>query len=330
MRKGSDNNEPRIGIPMKAIMYHYVRPHDPELPYFRYLHIDAFVKQLEYFGNEYGFIGKKDFRECLSSGEPKDGVVLTFDDGLKDHYRYVWPELLKRKLWGIFYIPTSSLLTGRLIDVHRIHMLLGKYGGETVAEAMQEIVTDEMLSHVHVNAFRTKTYIGQNNTASTNYVKRLLNYYIDYKYRQQVIDGLMFIFYPNEKDLACDFYMTKVELVAMHQSGMTLGSHTVNHLVMGKLAPEKQEAEIALSFQVIEAITGKTDLRTFSYPYGGFHSFTDETKKILDRYFCKFSFNLEPRNITQDDLISHPQALPRFDCNLFPCGLIQDGRKEST
>ena len=301
-------------------MYHYVRPHDPELPYFRYLHIDDFVKQLEYFGNEYGFIGKEDFRECLSSGEPKNGVVLTFDDGLKDHYKYVWPELLKRNLWGIFYIPTSPFLMDKLIDVHRIHMLLGKHGGKTIADAMQEIVKDEMLSHKHIEKFRNKTYIGQNNTASTNYVKRLLNYFIDYEYRQQVVDGLMFLFFPDEKNLVRDFYMTKSELADMYRSGMTLGSHTVNHLVMSKLTPGGQEAEIALSFQVIESIVEESDFRTFSYPYGGFHSFTTETKKILDRYFCLFSFNLEPRDITQDDLTNRPQALPRFDCNLFPHG----------
>jgi len=330
VRKGSDNREPRIEITMKAIMYHYVRPHDPELPYFRYLHIDDFVKQLEYFGNEYGFIGKKEFLECLSSGEPKDGVVLTFDDGLRDHYRFVFPELMKRNLWGIFYLPASPFLTSKLIDVHCIHMLLGKHGGKAIAEVMQKIVTDKMLSRKYIDEFRTKTYIGQDNTASTDYVKKLLNYYINYEYRQQAIKELMFIFYPNEKDLAHDFYMTKAELADMHSNGMTLGSHTVNHLVMSKLTPEGQEAEIALSFQVLEAITGGADLRTFSYPYGGFHSFTGETEKILDRYFCKFSFNLESRDITKNDLINHPQALPRFDCILFPYGFCRDEKEETT
>ena len=302
---------------MKAVMYHYVRPHDPELPYFRYLHIDDFVKQLEYFGNEYGFIGKEDFRECLSSGEPKDGVILTFDDGIKDHYRYVLPELLKRNLWGIFYIPTSPFLTGKLIDVHRIHMLLGKYGGKEIAETMQKIVMDEMLSHAYVEEFRTKTYVRQNNTTSTNYVKRLLNYFIDYKYRQHIIDALMLTYYPNEINLVHDFYMTKNELIYMNRHEMTLGSHTVSHFVMSKLDPNEQETEIASSFLMIELIAGKPDLKTFSYPYGEFCSFTPETEKLLDKHSCLFSFNVEAKDITREDLTSRPQALPRYDCNFF-------------
>lgn len=168
---------------MKAIMYHYVRPDNKELPYFRHLHIDDFVAQIEYFGNEYGFVSKADFKSSLASGIPSKGIVLTFDDGFKDHFRFVLPELLKRNLWGIFYIPTAPLGDGSIIDVHRIHLLIGKYGGAVIADALQSIIDGDMLSHEHVAEFHTETYTRQDNDASTNYVKRCLNYYIDYRFR---------------------------------------------------------------------------------------------------------------------------------------------------
>jgi len=63
------------------------------------------------------------------SGEPSSGVILTFDDGLRDHYKYVFPKLKEHNLWGIFYISTAPFHNKKLIDVHRIHMLVGKYGG---------------------------------------------------------------------------------------------------------------------------------------------------------------------------------------------------------
>jgi peptidoglycan/xylan/chitin deacetylase (PgdA/CDA1 family) len=179
---------------MKAIMYHYVRPDDPKLPHWRYLHIDDFVRQLEWFGNELGFISKEDFQKSLSSGVPSKGVILTFDDGFQDHYRYVLPELLKRGLWGIFYIPTSPFITGKLIDVHRIHLLLGKYGGDAIANTIRTIVTKDMLSYIHVEEFHAETYTGQTNSSSVDYVKRALNYFIDYKHRRGVIDQLMHFF----------------------------------------------------------------------------------------------------------------------------------------
>src|SRR5512141_2911835 len=139
---------------MKAIMYHYVRPSDPELPYFRHLDFEDFQKQLDYFDDHFGYVPYADFLQSLSAGEPTQGVVLTFDDGFKDHYQYVFPHLRERGLWGIFYVPTGVYGQGKLLDVHRIHMLLGKYGGKTIFEALQCFITSDMLSHNHVEEFR--------------------------------------------------------------------------------------------------------------------------------------------------------------------------------
>lgn len=313
-------DETMIKAGMKAIMYHYVRPDNPLFPYFKHLHLEDFIKQLDYFENTFGFVSKEGFKESLVSHKPVNGVVLTFDDGFKDHYMHVLPELLKRNLWGIFYIATGYFAKRKLIDVHRIHLLVGKHGGNKIAQSIRDIINEEMLSHNHINEFHTETYKFQDNEESVNYVKRTLNYYIDYKYRDSVIDSLMAVYFPNESEDVFKFYMTKSELEDMHKYGMVLGSHTENHPVMSRLSPEEQKTEIASSFQTIESITGDKSFRTFCYPYGGFHTFTDHTEKLLKENGCRFSFNVESRNIIQQDLECRQMALPRFDCNEFPWG----------
>lgn len=305
---------------MKAVMYHYVRPDDPGLPHFRHLHLEDFRRQLSHFEREYGFVSKPAFERAVRMGEPCEGVVLTFDDGFKDHYRYVLPELARRQLWGIFYIPTASLSTGRLLDVHRIHVLLGTKGGHVVAQAAREIVSDGMLSHAHIEEFQRDTYTHQNNSDSTQYVKRLLNYYIDYKHRSFVLGQLVRLFLGNEEQLAENYYMNPAELGEMREQGMVLGSHTVTHPVMSKLSVEDQKKEIATSFYALEAILGNSSWRTFCYPYGGFHSFTEQTEQLLESAGCLCSFNVEHRDIERKDLRERRQALPRFDCNSFPYG----------
>ncbi len=314
---------------MKAIMYHYVRPDSPEYPFFRHLHIDEFVKQLEYFGNEFGFLSQDEFARSLAIMEPQKGLILTFDDGLKDHFQYVLPELERRGLWGIFYITTSPYVTGKLIDVHSIHMLLGKFGGSVIAEVLQKLVADEYLSHSHIEEFRTLTYSRQKNSNDTVYVKRLLNYFIDYKFRQGIIDQLMLQFFPNETTLVEEFYMTRAELAGMSRKGMVLGSHTMNHPVLSKLSVSEQEEEIVSSYDLLEAIAGKQTLKTFCYPYGGFHTFTKATEEVLDRNDFAFSFNVESKDIEREELRSRRQALPRYDCNLFPYGSIRESSVEA-
>ena len=87
---------------------------------------------------------------------------------------------------------------------------------------------------------------------------------------------------------------------------------------MSKLAPPEQQKEIEDSFGYLEKVLGPMEPKTFCYPYGGFHSFTDDTERLLDDAGCLFSFNVEARDITAADLKGRPQALPRYDCNMFP------------
>ena len=302
-------------------MYHYVRPDHPDLPYFRHLHVDDFRKQLDYFQRNFYVLSLEELSHALGSGRPvPNGIVLTFDDGFKDHYRFVLPELAKRDIPGIFYVSTYPYLSGRLLDVHRIHVLIGRFGGKTIFESLTKLISDDFLSHNHVKEFHSETYRTQSNDDYTNRVKRTLNYFIDYQYRGKVIDSLMNQFFPDEQSLADDFYLRREEIKEMHEAGMLIGSHTVNHPCMSKLSVDEQRYEIFDSFRFLEGITGSINLKTFCYPYGGFHSFTKDTERLLDEVGCVFSFNVEKRDISADDLSTRRQALPRYDCNLFPDG----------
>lgn len=308
---------------MKIIMYHYVRPNDPDMPHFRHLPLEGFKRQLVHFAKQYGCCSKTDFLRAFETGVPATGVVLTFDDGFRDHYQHVLPCLLEEGLWGIFYIPTRPYHTNKLLDVHRVHVLLGMRGGRVIYDAVRDIVVDDMLSHAHIQEFRTLTYDNQNNDHCTNLVKRILNYYISDEYRERVIDELMHTFIPREQSLAAKFYMRPEEIREIQAAGMVVGSHTVNHPVMSKLSRDRQEQEIRESFDFLDHITGGLTLRTFCHPYGGFHSFTDETERLLQDNGCLFSVNVEPRDVDGCDLRNRAQALPRYDCNQFPFGSAQ-------
>jgi peptidoglycan/xylan/chitin deacetylase (PgdA/CDA1 family) len=306
---------------MKAIMYHYVRRVEDSLPYFRYLDEDNFRSQLDWFAARHPFVARDEFFQCLQEGRTCEGIVLTFDDSFSDHYEIVYPELKRRGLWGIFFVPTAMYSQEKLLDVHRIHLILGRYGGARAMEMLTRHLTDAMLSHAHVEEFHTKTYARQDNDSATTLFKRTLNYHISYEYRRQVLDILMAEYLTDEQegDLASRFYMRPSQLREMHHDGMEIGSHGVNHLVMSKLDTAAQEYEIVESFKFLQdAVEAK--VRTFCYPYGGFHTFTEETERLLTRCGSLCAFNVEPRDIRLGDIVDRPQALPRYDCNQFPFG----------
>ena len=57
---------------MKAIMYHYVRRFNPTLPNFRFLDVENFEKQLDYFQDNFGFVSKDEWLNALREKKTRE------------------------------------------------------------------------------------------------------------------------------------------------------------------------------------------------------------------------------------------------------------------
>lgn len=300
-------------------MYHYVRPKDKKFPHLFRLDFNSFKKQLDYFEANYGFISKDSFIDSIRNKEKKNGVLLTFDDGLICHYKNVFPELKKRGLWGIFYIPTFPFKYNKILDVHRIHILLSNCNVKEIYSYLLGIDIEKIFDKNKIDEFKKLTYLNQKNDQYSLIIKRILNYYVKYNERKKVIDELFNEFIKDVFSVR-DVYLSIDNLKEMQSEGMMIGSHTENHQVLSKLPTKIQKYEVENSFQFIESKIGFLDVKTFCYPYGGFHTFNNQTEEILYNYGCDFSFNVEQRDISQNDLVNRVHALPRFDCNQFKYG----------
>jgi len=317
---------------MKAVMYHYIREGMKSLPYFRYLSFKNFKRQLDYFEKKFGLVTYDEFYTFLEKPDTynriKDKVILTFDDGFSDHYEYVLPELNRRKTFGFFYIPTGVYNRKKALDVHRIHFLLGRYGGKFLIDTIQEKIESEMLIDKHRKEFMNFPYSDQDNDFYTQEFKKIFNYYISYDFRESILDTLVYQL-SDEDEIFNKMYMTQDQLKELHKEGMVLGSHSVNHLIFSKLSDEEQYKEIQDSFSFLERLVGDLYIKSFCYPYGGFHTFTHKTEEILSQVGCRFSFNVEHRDIEKSDFEKRPQALSRYDCNYFLYGKASMGWKVS-
>jgi peptidoglycan/xylan/chitin deacetylase (PgdA/CDA1 family) len=305
---------------MKVIMYHYVQKYKAAMPFFRYLNVDNFRKQLDYFDAVYGYVTFDEWCDFIYYGNiPKQSgkIVLTFDDALRCHYDYVFPELVSRGLWGIFYVPTSPYADPIILDVHRIHLLCGTFSGIALLNIANTLVVEEMIPREKIEEFQNQTYTCQKNMTGVSEFKRLMNYFIDGNYRtgiiDQIADYLNFSFYHDK------FYIPYEYLFKMKQHGMVIGSHSHSHPVMSTLSISAQLNEIEKSFSILRDLV-ETNHKTYCHPYGGLHSFNKNTLDILDKLGVSYSFNVESREIIQLDYNCSKHKLPRFDCNLFPFG----------
>jgi len=300
-----------------GITYHYVRPGSPEVPGLRYLHLDDFRKQLDWLCDSRRPISSSEFLDIIKGNEKvTDGFVLTFDDGLLDHYEFVFPELTKRGLWGAFYVPVGPYLDNRSLDVHQVHALLGIFGGTKVLDELNAalsslgIFIDESIS--------SNRYSQADDDEAIIRVKRKLNYELPIELRSIVINRVCDQL--NYELKVSDWYMSTKQMQEMVNAGMIIGSHSVTHRPMRQLPPESQGSEIQESFSWLERTLGAGLPRSFCYPYGGFDTFSIETEVLLGKAGALWSFNTEEREISQLDVLERPQALPRFDCCNLPHG----------
>lgn len=301
-------------------MYHYVQECNSILPNFRYLGIQNFIKQLEFFKEKFGFISRNDWDNIVSKKDTiknKTGVLLTFDDSLSCHYEFVFKILKELELWGIFYVPTLPYTQNEMLDVHKIHLLIGKINAIKLLDKCHELITDDMIPYSKQEEFSNLTYRNQDNQKGESEFKRILNYFIDEKYKSNLIDEISKIY--KIKYSADVFYIHPKNIKKMEDSGMIIGSHGESHPVMSKLNKSSQKQQIIRSFDYLHSIC-KMEHKSYCHPYGGFHSFDNKTIEILNENKVQYSFNVESRDLEENDLLKKRHLLPRYDCNEFQFG----------
>ena len=124
---------------LTIVMYHYIRRIiGSEFPGIKGLEIEGFKRQLDFLENNYSIVSSEQVIDKIIKNKelPPKACWLTFDDGYKDHYQYVLPELIKRNLSGAFFPPRVAIKDNIVLDVNSIHHIL------SCSKDINKLVTD--------------------------------------------------------------------------------------------------------------------------------------------------------------------------------------------
>ncbi|MDD1653039.1 MAG: polysaccharide deacetylase family protein [Methanomicrobiales archaeon] len=249
------------------IMYHYVRPRtDP--PYIS-LSAEGFEQQVKYLLERGPIISFRD----LALG--KTGSILTFDDGLKDHYLNAYPILKKWNVTGAFYPSGESTVHKTLLPVHLNHYLLAMLGSEKYAEHFNALVPEE-------NAIPTDRKLNEK-YAYDDILTANIKHVILMMPEREKIPILTTIARENGIDLAAFhdmLYLDREEIRELVEGGMEIGSHGFSHQSLSTMGRAEQEEEIRKTQRILSSITGEKTV-LFSYPYGGYDA---HTLDLLGKY----------------------------------------------
>ncbi len=299
-------------------MYHYVREiKKGNYPNLYGLEFKDFKKQVHYFSKNFNILNNEDLIEILKTKKipKKKSVLLTFDDGYKDHYKYVYPFLKEKKISGNFYPTVQGLKNKKVLDINKIHFILEKENNRDKILKLIFKFTKKFANKTEKNypINKIKT-VSRYDDKKTEIIKRLLQNVLPLNLRSKILNSLFNeIIKIDEKKFSKSLYMNNKQIIEMHNDKMTIGSHGDHHYWWDNLNFNKQLIELKTSIEYFKKI--KIYKKNFSvcYPYGSFNS---DTLNILKNLKVKFALTTKLGSIHLKN-INNNLALPRYDTNDF-------------
>lgn len=304
---------------LTIIMYHYVRPIiGSSFPKIKGLELDSFKKQLDYLESHYSIVSSNQVINAVTSGDslPPKACWLTFDDGYKDHFNYVLPELIKRKLSGAFFIPRVAVQENKMLDVNSIHHILScsndinKLIKELYDQCIQSGITDNQIQN-YLNKFCVANRFDD---AKTIFFKRMLQHALPEDVRHIITSKLFKKFVGiSETEFSSKLYMSLNEVQQLVGNGMHVGSHGSMHYWLDRISFQKQKDDIRTSLEFLEEVGMSRTNWIMCYPHGAYNN---ETLSLVKKLGASIGVTTEVREA--DLSVDSPFTLPRFDTNDFP------------
>jgi len=305
----------------RIITYHYVKnPKDKLFENIPGRSVKSFVDQIKYLKKNYSIIPMEELIYNFSTKKKlnKPCVVLTFDDGYLDHFKNVFPILLKYKIKGAFYAPTYTLQQKGLLDVNKIQLILSKFENKNKLkkEIDDFLIKEKIYNDLEKELKKTlkdkrKKEGRMYDDKATVICKILLQYLIPNKKKKKILDILFKKYVSSTKDqIIKKLYLNSNQAKIMIKEGMHFGSHGIGHYWWEHLSLKDQKKEILGSMNYLKRLGIDQKNFTVCYPWG---SYSKSTLKILKKIDCKIGLVIKHGVI--NNFNANPLLLPRIDTN---------------
>lgn len=272
-----------------TLMYHYVRPKNYNKINVNYLNFKKFQSQLDILQKKkFKFLDEEILNEILIKKKKISHKLcwLTFDDGYKEHYEIVLPELVKRKIRGFFFPSARSILKKNLLDVNKIHVILSnKYNLKFIIKSIKNYLNNNELFENYwkeIEKFKTLDH------PNVRFIKHFFQYKIS---NSLLLDNLILkLSNTNISELSKNYYLNFKQIKEMKNEGMIFGGHGYYHKWLGNLSYSEQLKEINQTKKFLKKIKTNLNSLIMCYPHG---SYNNDTIKILKKkkFLCALKYN---------------------------------------
>ena len=182
---------------LSIVMYHYVRDlKNSRYPNIKGLDVKLFREQLKYIQNHYKVIRMEDLISAFENNTklPKNSILLTFDDGYKDHFDFVFPILNELGIQGSFFPVANPIKNGKVLDVNKIHFILAAQEDEvTLIQEIYSLLTkyrEKFKLESNEYYFKKLAQPGRWDSKEIRFIKKLLQNELPEEPRKLIIKDL--------------------------------------------------------------------------------------------------------------------------------------------
>ena len=299
------------------VMFHYVRNiKNSKYPNLKGLEFSKFKNQISYFKKNFNILSPLEFLDVIETKKfPKrKSIFLTFDDGYKDHYKYVFPYLVKKKISAAFYVPSKLLVDKKeILIANKIQFVLEKnIEKEKILKFINKKLNLLFNDDIKYYFKYKKKIIPRFDDIETIFIKLLLQKFLKEKVRIKIVNDLFKKFVTSDYEkFHKELYLTNKEMSEMSSFKMHFGSHSHSHQWMNKLTKKEQYLEIIKSINILKKNNDKNNFTSFTFPYGGYNK---NTLSILNDLKIKFAFTDQYGGLNKKN-IRDKFTIPRFDTN---------------
>ena len=248
--------------------------------------IEHFEDQVRYIKNKMHPIAMRDLVGMIASGDslPPKAVAITFDDGYSDVYDHAFPILNNYRVPATLFVTTGYISTSKILWLDQVR--------EIVFNARNDKIFPSEFSEFWISSDgdskRGVLSLGRGREAAYD---RVIEWFkeMDSALVNRAVEKLRMILNSGDGNVERHTLATWEQVKEMSDYGIEIGTHTVNHFILGRLSEDELKYELRESKRVIEKNTGK-EAQGLAIPYGQSIHFNEKViqtaKNMGFRYVC--------------------------------------------
>lgn len=235
---------------------------------------ESFDQHIAFLKRNYDVITPSEVPDARRRGRGRY-VMVTFDDGYRDNYDLAFPILRAHGVPATFFICTGYIDQPRIAWWDEIAWMIRTSDSPALPAgewftAEIPLSADDRTEAVRAALKRFKELSGERTAGYLEFLRSATGRTAGW--------------------IGSDLWMTWEMIRQLQRAGMTIGAHTVNHHLLGKLDETEQEREIVVSRDRIASEVGVAPT-AFAYPVGSRTAFNETTKTLLKRHGFESAFS---------------------------------------